>query len=76
MKANNIDESFLISERKRIGLELKNKREEKGLTTQQLADDMGISRSTISKIENGKWNFGIDTITTLAVYLGFKLHLN
>ncbi len=75
MKANNIDQNYLLAERKRIGLELKAKREEKGLTTQELADQMGIARSTISKVELGWWNCGIDTISSLGVFLGFKIKI-
>jgi transcriptional regulator with XRE-family HTH domain len=76
MKANNVDQNYLITERKRIGLELKLKREAKGLTMQQLADEMGISMTTISKVEAGKWNFGVDTISSIGVFLGFKIDLN
>lgn len=73
MKAANINEDFLISERKRIGLELKAKREAKGLTSQQLADQLGVSSSTIIKIELGRWNCKIDTLTTIGVILDYKI---
>lgn len=72
---SNIDEAYLISERKRIGAEIKSLREAKGLTQQELADEMNISRSTVSKIEEGKWNFGIDTLSSFGVYLDFKTNL-
>jgi transcriptional regulator with XRE-family HTH domain len=75
MKAANINEDYLISERKRIGLALKAKREAKGLTTQQLADELGISRSTITKVELGYWNCGIDTISSIGVMLDFKIEI-
>lgn len=72
---SNIDEKFLIQERKRIGSEIRTRREAKGLSQQQLADEMGISMTTVSKVEAGKWNFGIDTLTSFAIYLDFKLIL-
>lgn len=75
MKARNIDQNYLISERKRIGSELKAKREAKNLTSQQLADLMGVSQSTISKVELGYWNCGIDTITSIGVFLDFRLQM-
>ena len=48
-------------------------REDNGLTQQQLAKKMNFQRSTISKIEDGKWNFGIDTLTLFAQHLDFYL---
>jgi transcriptional regulator with XRE-family HTH domain len=67
----NINEEYLIEVRKILGNWIKEMREDKKLSQQQLADKMGISRSTISKIEDGKWNFGIDTLTIFALHLDF-----
>jgi transcriptional regulator with XRE-family HTH domain len=67
----NINEEYLIEVRKILGSWIKQMREDKKLSQQQLADKMGISRSTISKIEDGKWNFGIDTLTIFALHLDF-----
>lgn len=71
-----IDENHLIDKRQEIGEKIKRFREAKGLSQQQLSEEMGVSRSTISKIEDGKWNFGIDTLNVFSVYLGFKVDLN
>lgn len=70
---SNIDENFLINKRIELGEKIRQYRVAKGLTCQQLADEMNISRSTISKIEAGKWNYGIDTLNSFAVYLDFKV---
>ena len=70
-----IDEIYLISERKRIGQMIKEKREAKGLTHHQLAEIIGVSYATISKVENGKWNFGIDTVSKFGAALDFKADL-
>lgn len=67
----NINQEYLEEVRKIIGGWIKTMREEKGYTQEQLADKMGVSRSTIGKIEDGKWNFGIDTVTLFAVHLDF-----
>lgn len=67
----NINQEYLEEVRKIIGGWLKTMREDKGYTQEQLADKMGVSRSTIGKIEDGKWNFGIDTVTLFAVHLDF-----
>lgn len=64
---------YLIEVRKLYGSWIKQIREEKGQTQQQMADEIGMSRSTISKIEDGKWNFGIDTLTIFAQHLDFYL---
>jgi transcriptional regulator with XRE-family HTH domain len=67
----NINQEYLYEVRKIIGSWIKQMREEKGLTQEELADKMGMSRTTISKVEDGKWNYGIDTITLFAVHLDF-----
>ena len=66
-------EEYKLEVRKMYGSWIKQLREEKGLTQQQLGDKMSLDRSTISKIEDGKWNFGIDTLTLFAQHLDFYL---
>jgi len=68
---SNINPEYTLHARKLYGSWIKQLREQKSLTQQELADKIGISRTTINKIENGAWNFGIDTITILAVHLDF-----
>lgn len=67
----NINEEYFIEVRKIIGSWLREMREEKKLSQQELADKMGINQTTISKIEVGKWNFGVDTVTLFALHLDF-----
>uniref|UniRef100_UPI00355C9ED4 DBP48 n=1 Tax=synthetic construct TaxID=32630 RepID=UPI00355C9ED4 len=43
-----------IAEAKRIGKEVKERRKELGLTQRELAEKLGVSRSTVSDIENGR----------------------
>lgn len=69
----NTNPEYLLEVRKLYGGWIKQIREEKGQTQQQMADEIGMSRSTISKIEDGKWNFGIDTLTIFAQHLDFFL---
>ncbi len=68
---SNINPEYILETRKIYGSWIKLLREGKGWSQQELSDKIGISQSTITKIENGRWNFGIDTITVLAVHLDF-----
>lgn len=68
-------ESALLESREKIGSDLRKIREKRGLNQEQLAEKMGISRSTISKIESGKFNCSIDYVSRFAVVLGFEIIL-
>jgi transcriptional regulator with XRE-family HTH domain len=56
-----------------IGESIRLIREGRGLTQEQLAVKMNISRSTISKIESGKFNFSIDYLSKFAEFLNFEI---
>ena len=51
---------------KRIGFNLLKQRRLKGWTQEQLAERSGVSRSRISKMENGKENFNIESLLLIA----------
>ena len=59
--------------RYKIGKELRNIRKYRGYTQLQLATMMGISRSTVSKIENGGFAMSLDNLEQLASYLKFEI---
>lgn len=61
--------------RKMLGRQLKEAREDKGLSVRQLAGLSGINKSQICRVEAGRLNVGIDTITALADALGLKIEL-
>lgn len=62
----NLDEiSFL----KAFGKNLKNLRREKGLTQEQLANDLDIEISQISRIERGVINTSIGNVNAIAKVL-------
>lgn len=71
----NINPEYAFEVRKIYGNWIKQLREEKGYTQEELAEKMGMTRTTISKIEDGKWNYGINTITLFAVHLDFFLFM-
>lgn len=56
---------------------MKNKLEEirklKGLKQEELADAMGVSRQTISSLENGRYNPSVILAIRLARYFGMKV---
>lgn len=53
---------------------LKEKRQEKGLTQQQLADLVHCRRETIANIENGKYNTSLDLADYIAQVLDCTLY--
>ena len=55
---------------KRIGFNLLKQRRLKGWTQEQLSERSGVSRSRISKMENGKENFNIESLFLVAQSLG------
>ena len=62
--------------RSKIGLSVKNLREQKGYSQDELAVLMNVNRSTISKIENGKFAVSIDYLERLSFVLDFDIQLN
>lgn len=64
---------FIQSERKRVGLNIKNTRECKGLSQEDLAIRTGIKRPNISRIESGKCSTGIDLLGKIAIALEVDL---
>ena len=58
------------SESAKLGKNLKRIRTEKGITQGDIVRALGISRSFVSNIENGKTNPTLSTISKLAKALG------
>jgi transcriptional regulator with XRE-family HTH domain len=74
-KINLIRETFIISNRINISSEIRKFRQKKGFSQEHLAALMGISRATISKIENGKFAISIDYLAKFAWHLDFDVRL-
>lgn len=60
-------------ESKKLGENVKRLRIEKDITQTSLAEKLGVDKSFISNIENGKTNPTLSTITNIAKVLGIKL---
>jgi transcriptional regulator with XRE-family HTH domain len=61
--------------REKIGKTIRTFREEKGLSQDELAEIMEVHRSTISKVETGKFAITIDYLVKFAWYLDFEIIL-
>lgn len=58
---------------KEIGEKLRLVRQHRQLSQQNVADDIGVSASAYSKMENGKTEFSVTRLIQLADY--YKIHL-
>lgn len=74
MKENSM-EKHLHDCRLKMGESIREIREKKGYNQEQLAEIMKVSRTTISKIESGKFNCSIDYLTKFSWYLGFEIKI-
>lgn len=71
----NVNDIFLLAKREELGIRLKEIREKRKLKQEQLAELMSVSRTTISKIESGKFNCSYDYILKFSKALGFNIIL-
>ena len=69
-----INENVINEARLLIGVMLRNFREQKKLSQTQVAEMIGVTTNTISKIEIGRFNFGIDIVNKLSVIYGFTIN--
>jgi len=66
-------EKHLNDCRLRMGILIREIREKRGYNQEQLAEIMKVSRSTISKIESGKFNCSIDYLSKFSWFLDFEI---
>ena len=59
---------------KAFGLAVRRRREENGLSQENLAAQAGIHRTYVSSIERGKVRLGLDIAQKVAAGLGVPLH--
>lgn len=71
----NTFENHLHNSRIKMGESLRQIREKKGYNQEQLAEIMKVSRTTISKIESGKFNCSLDYLSKFSWYLGFDFSI-
>ncbi len=68
-------DKFIRDYRLKIGNALRQIREKRGYSQDDLAEKMNVNRSTISKIENGKFSFSIDYLSRFSWFLDFDFEL-
>ena len=65
-------ESQVKAYRLKLGDKIRQVREQRGYSQEQLADMMDINRSTISKIENGKFSITVDYLVRFSIFLDYE----
>lgn len=68
----NATESQIKDYRLKLGDKIRQVREKRGYSQEQLADMMDINRSTISKIENGKFSITVDYLIRFSIFLDYE----
>jgi DNA-binding XRE family transcriptional regulator len=66
-------ENYLHDCRLKMGDTIREIREKRGYNQEQLAEIMKVSRTTISKIENGKFNCSMDYLSKFSWFLEFEV---
>jgi transcriptional regulator with XRE-family HTH domain len=76
MKDNQKDQKQIVREcREEIGHKIRTIREKRGYSQDQLSQIMEVNRTTISKVENGKFALSIDYLLRFSKYLNFDVAL-
>ncbi len=68
----NATESQIKDYRLKLGDKIRQVREKRGYSQEQLAEMMDINRSTISKIENGKFSITVDYLIRFSIFLDYE----
>jgi transcriptional regulator with XRE-family HTH domain len=66
-------EQYIQENREAIGKQIRAFREKKGFSQDELSEIMEVNRSTISKVETGKFAITIDYMVKFAWYLDFNI---
>ena len=66
-------EQYIQENREAIGKQIRTFREKKGFSQDELSEIMEVNRSTISKVETGKFAITIDYLVKFAWYLDFDI---
>ncbi len=70
-----LSDEYIHEHREKIGRSIRLLRERKGYSQDDLAEIMQVHRSTISKIETGKFAVSVDYLVKFGWYLDFSIAL-
>ena len=73
IKKSRPTEQYIQEQRESIGKQIRGFREKKGYSQDELAEIMEVHRSTISKVETGKFSITIDYLVRFGWYLDFDI---
>lgn len=65
----------MMNERERIGARIAELRKSLGMTQEDLAAKCGLQRTTVSKIERGRFSVSVDMLSRICGALGAKIEL-
>lgn len=71
-----IQDNYIQECRLTVGRFIRNIREQKGLSQDELAESIKVNRSTIVKIENGRFSYDLDSLSKLSWVLGFEYNFS
>lgn len=71
----NISQEETQAARQRVGQQLRQAREARGLTQRDLSELMGIRQGTVASLENGDWSASLDKLTLFCKHLGLSIEL-
>lgn len=74
-KKPGLDDKYIQDYRESIGQKLRSIRELRGYSQDDLAEIMNVHRSTISKIETGKFSVTIDYLVKFSWHLDFDISI-
>jgi transcriptional regulator with XRE-family HTH domain len=69
-----INKQYADEVRREIGSRIKGLRKANGLTQSQLADKIGVTKASVSKIERGEW-LSAEMLIRLSVELDFSIQI-
>ncbi len=75
-KKPKLTDKYIQERRESIGMTIRGLRENKGYSQDDLAEIMNVHRSTISKVETGKFSITIDYLIKFGFHLNFNVSLN
>lgn len=73
MPAAPLPDDWVVCERRRIGIRIRQLRHDRELTQEQVAERTGLDRKTISRAENGVYPMPLDHLLMVARALNVSL---